>query len=355
VTVRVIQSLEDLLPFRAHWNRLADRSPGATVFQTFEWLEAWWRVFGDRGRLRVLLVFDADVLVAAAPLMAVETRAYGRGRAVLTFTGGLQTDYTDFLYADETSLRRLLETLRSAEPWDVLDLGRIPSASATVRLLAELFPGWRGTLSVSDICPAYVFDAQHDGTEVLAKKSIRRHVSGFHRAGAVDVRHLTDPLAIAPELEDFFQQHVERRSVTDVASNFLDARARTFYGELTTRLAARGLVLFSIVSLDGKPAAYHYGFVHRGTLVWYKPSFALHLARLSPGEVLLAELFAYCRAYGLGELDFTVGDEAFKTRFCTVKRYNVRFRAFRSARLQGLDRARRALKDHARRWWRGRP
>jgi CelD/BcsL family acetyltransferase involved in cellulose biosynthesis len=349
VTVRLIHSFTEVLRVRAEWNRLAERSPSATVFQTFEWLDAWWGVFGVDERLRVVLLFDGAVLVAAAPLMTYDVRAYGRRRIGLTFIGGLQADYADFLYEDAASLRRLLQALRSVVSWDVLDLHRIPADSATVAALALEFPRWRGAVSVSDTCPAYVFDAQHDGHDVLGKKSMRRHISGLHKAGAVDVRHLTEPVEIAHELDDFFQQHVERRSITDVPSNFVDRRARTFYGTLAEALAPQGKVLFTIVALDGKPAAYHFGFVHRQRLVWYKPSFALHLSRLSPGEVLLAELFKYCQAHALAELDFTVGDEAFKSRFCTVKRHNVRFRAFRSGVLQAIDRAQRVLKDRAKR------
>jgi CelD/BcsL family acetyltransferase involved in cellulose biosynthesis len=345
----VIEDLDALLPFRDAWNALAETGPGATVFQTFEWLEAWWRIFGARERLRALLVLDGDTLVAAAPLMTRAARAYGRTVTALTFAGGLQSDYNDLLYADAGALGRLLAALRSEGGWDLLELGRIPAASATPRALAAAFPRWRGVFSTAEVCPAYVFDAAHDGSDVLGKKSVRRHVRGLERAGAVAVRHLTRAEDVAGELDDFFQQHVERRSVTEAASNFLDPRAGAFYRLLAEGFAAQGWLLFTVVTLDGKPAAYHYGFVHRRRLVWYKPSFALHLARLSPGEVLLAELFKYCQAHALAELDFTVGDEAFKTRFANVTRRNVSFRAFRSPAVQGMDWARRRVRAGARR------
>jgi len=194
-----------------------------------------------------------------------------------------------------------------------------------------------------------VFDERHDGRDILEKKSVRRHVNGLRKAGAVEVHHLVDAPAVEAELDDFYQQHVERRALTDVPSNFVDPRARDFYTLLARGLAPRRRLLFTIVTLDGKPAAYHYGFVDRHRLVWYKPSFAPHLSRLSPGEVLLAELVTYCRAQGLSELDFTVGDEAFKTRFSNVKRQNLRFQAFRSRARQGLSWATRLAKERARR------
>ena len=349
MTTRVITTLEELRPFAAAWNRLADASPSATVFQTFEWLEAWWRAFGVDDRLRVVLRFEGETLAAAAPLMTCDVRAYGRARTGLTFTGGMQTDYCELLARDDAALRGLVRALRSEVAWDLLDLSRIPATSATARVLAEELPGWRSAVTVSDICPAYVFDAEHDGEDVLGKKSIRRHVNSFRKAGTAEVRHLTTAAEVAPELDEFFQQHVDRRSSTGVPSNFLDPRSRRFYGLLPDALAPPGTLLFTVVALDGKAAAYHFGFVHRGRLIWYKPSFAMHLARLSPGEVLLAELFTYCRTHALSELDFTVGDEPFKTRFCTVKRHNVRVRAFRSPAVQAIDHAHRIVRERAKR------
>src|SRR6185436_16711036 len=124
----------------------------ATVFQTFELFEAWWRVFGADGRLRVGTVFDGDVLVAVAPLMTCDVRVYGRTRTCLTFTGGMQTDYADFLYQDERGLGALVRALQTDLDWGLLDLGRIPASSATPRALAAAFPDWRGTVSISDIC-----------------------------------------------------------------------------------------------------------------------------------------------------------------------------------------------------------
>ena len=142
---------------------------------------------------------------------------------------------------------------------------------------------------------------------------------------------------------------MERRSATDAPSHFIDPAYRTFYRRLTEGLAPNGWLLFTILSLDDEPVAFHYGFVYERCLVWYKPSFTIRRAHLSPGEVLLAELVKYCRAHDLEELDFTIGDELFKERFSNVKRHNVRFRTFRNGVLQRADRLGRLLRTRARR------
>ena len=343
MTIRLIETLEDLLPFRAAWNRLVERSPNGTVFQTFEWLQAWWQAFGTAYRLQVLLVLDGGLLVAAAPLMASEVRAFGRSLRCLEFLGGRQTDYKDFLYNDGDGLDRLLHALGSDIEWGLFDLHGIPASSPTAPALPRGLARWRGTLSTSDVCPAYVFDAHHDGADILRKESVRRHLRGLAKSGVVGVHHLTEAADVEPQLDTFFRQHIERRSVTNAVSKFRDPRSRKFHRLLTASLASQGWLLFTVLALDGNAVAYHFGFVYRQRLVWYTPSFAPSLARFSPGEVLLAELFKYCQAQTLSELDFTIGNEPFKSRFCTVKRHNVRFRAFRNPLLQALEQGQHRL------------
>jgi CelD/BcsL family acetyltransferase involved in cellulose biosynthesis len=234
--------------------------------------------------------------------------------------------------------------------WDLLQLDRIPASSPTLSLLQGKFPGWRGTQFVCDFCPAYVFGPDHDGSEVLKKKSLRRHENGLKKAGTVDVRHYTRAEEIEPQLEDFFAQHVGRRTLTDTPSLFLDARYKQFYRLLTRRLALAGRVVFTTLSLDAHPVAFHYGLVSGQRFFWYMPTFSLQHARFSPGEVLLAYLFRFCRDNQMQELDFTVGDEMFKARFSNVKRYNVHFEAFRSRSLQQLNYAQRRLWENAKRF-----
>jgi CelD/BcsL family acetyltransferase involved in cellulose biosynthesis len=108
-------------------------------------------------------------------------------------------------------------------------------------------------------------------------------------------------------------------------------------------------LLFTIVTLDGHPVAFHYGFVHERRLLWYKPSFSPPHAHLSPGEVLIAELFHYCHTHGLSEFDFTIGDTPFKQRFTNVKRYNTQFHTFRNGFWQQLSYADRTLRERAKR------
>lgn len=347
--IQLIDHFAALEAYRTAWDRLLQHSPTNTIFQTSAWLTAWGEVFGGDYGLRVLLGFEGDSLVAAAPLVLSPKRLYWWPMTCLEFAGTAPSDYTDFLYRDEDSLRELVRALRAELAWDVLDLERIPSASPTTRVLAEEFPGWRGTTCPCDVASTYVFGPGQDGSDILKKKSIHRHLNRLQRAGTVAVRHLTQAELIEPELEAFFTQHIERRSLTDTPSLFLDPRERLFYRRLTQQLAPCGQVLLTVITLNDHPVAFHYGFLYGQRLLWYKPSFSNQHAQLSPGKVLIAELFKYCRAHALAELDFTIGDDAYKEHFTNVKRYNLKFQTFRNGWWQHVGHADRTLRERAKR------
>ena len=96
---------------------------------------------------------------------------------------------------------------------------------------------------------------------------------------------------------------------------------------------AHGWLQFSIVEFNGEPIAFHFGFDYCGCVTWYKPSFDMRFAEHSPGLLLTRQLIEDGLRRSRRELDFTIGDEAFKGRFSSLQRYNWNLGIYRSANL----------------------
>ena len=159
-------------------------------------------------------------------------------------------------------------------------------------------------------------NAEH-GLAATRKKSLVRHENFFRRGGSLEVVHLQNGRFILPHLEEFFEQHVNRWAKTPYSSLFCDIAQRRFYKRLTSVAADTGWLRFTKVNWKGRPIAFHFGFCYKGSYMWYKPSFAIDLARRSPGEVLLRQLLLAAIEEGVKTFDFGLGDEAFKSRFAT--------------------------------------
>src|SRR5207249_709520 len=121
--------------------------------------------------------------------------------------------------------------------------------------------------------------------------------------------------AILPHLDEFFEQHVSRWAATPYPSLFHDPAQRAFYQALTPLAAKAGWLRFTRLEWEGRSIAFHFGFCYGGRYLWYKPSFAIALARHSPGEVLLRQLLLAAKNEGSRVFDFGLGDEGFKRRF----------------------------------------
>lgn len=154
----------------------------------------------------------------------------------------------------------------------------------------------------------------------LRSKNVKRCENRLKRNGSVECQTYLDTGEVHARLPALFDQHVRRWQGTTSPSLFENEVDREFYRRLTTELAGTGKLRYTELRLDGKLMAAHYGFFDAGRFVWYKPSYEPTMAELSPGVVLLARLMERAAEESAAELDFTIGDESFKSRYATRER-----------------------------------
>lgn len=323
---RLFRSLDDPAIAAAAWNDLLARSDTNTVFQTHEWITSWWQIFGAGRSLRIIAVFDRHRLVGLAPLM--EERGEP-GTTLLRFIGDGNSDYCDFLLAEPRLpvLRQIVAALAEQRGrWRTLRLNNIPQRSFTAQnirpLCAEvhLMPLIRQRID----CPTLVFDPSPARAEsVLRKSSLRRPSNYFRAHGKVEFTELTSVDQALSLLPVFFEQHQQRWRGTGSPSLFTDPRVRDFYRVLLERLLPTGWLVFSVVTFDDRPLAFHFGFDYDRRYYWYKPSFDIGHRQHSPGNLLLRFLLQRALERNCREFDFTIGNEEFKRRYSNTLRRNL--------------------------------
>lgn len=335
------------------WDDLLTRCGPSSFFQTFEWHSAWWAAFGHKHRLLLLTARSGNRLLGIAPLMVA---APGTLRAKITFIGGQNGDYQNFLIASDLRgavLDRFVSALlQLGLPWGVLELRNLPESADHIHQLsraaktAALYPIVRRTRCFTLL----VKGCETAVKAILNKPSVRRPLNRLRRQGAVSWRVLSTADEALAYLPLFVAQHVDRWRQTDSPSRLLEPEYREFFAELIQRLLPRGWLHFSVLELDAEPIAFHFGFLYQGRLYWYKPSFSPEHARFSPGSLLIRFLIEHALTIGLTELDFTIGEEHFKERFTSGVRTNVDVVLYRSRLPYLATRVHRALRATARAW-----
>lgn len=314
ITTRLLRGFDDPSFGPVEWNRLSATGQSDVVFMTWSWQSAWWDVFG-RGRLLLIAVERDGEVAALAPLFSEAGMVY--------FVGAGGSDYLDFVgdISDEHVLDALLVEARGhVADFIGFVFHHVPDTSTTGRRLEQA--AGRLGLRIFDegSQPSPALEIGSDGmvaVEAAKKKSLVRHEKLFTRVAPLSVEHLSDGDAILPHLDEFFAQHLARWAGTSSPSLFNEERQRRFYREVARRAGQSGWLRFTRIGWQGRAIAFHFGFRHRGIFLWYKPSFAIELAKQSPGEVLLRHLLLASAAEGTHTFDFGLGDEAFKWRFAT--------------------------------------
>ena len=341
VEVKRFSNWNEAYGYRDAWNELISSSAVSSVgipsiFQTYEWNHAWWTAFGKGNELLLLGAFEGANLIGVAPFMITRRWLPLPSRAV-RFIGGANfaSDYCSFIFAPgkETVVALFAQWISDhPELWNELDFANVLADSPGLVELTRRFGDSRFKPELRFLydAPTRLLGDEVEDREIVNKKSLKRHFNWFKNQGELVFRHWENADEIECQLDEFFNQHISRRSVTDARSPFRDSRQRLFYRVLVDMLLPKGWLRFSSVTLNGEAIAYHFGFEYGERYYWYKPSFSIKYIKKSPGEVLLKSLMEYSMERKLKEFDFTVGSEAFKYRFSNRIRKAYRFHAFRT-------------------------
>jgi len=209
--------------------------------------------------------------------------------------------------------------------WHSCVLNNLSANSRIVRHWPALPPALRhkARLHFACPCPTIVRQANADTFARLAQKeSLRRHENKLKRQGQLTFRQLESRQEVLDHLPRFFEQQIARRAWLGQRSHLQDAQHRAFHAALGHELDPAQELRFAALELDGRPIAYHFGFQWNAKFLWYQSGFDVDLWQSSLGEVLIRKLLQYADAAALREFDFTIGGEAYKSRFATLTRDN---------------------------------
>lgn len=345
LAVEIRRGVDALHGLHADWQRLWQAQSRREVFTSHAWCMAACQAAGQHSQVCIVLVRRGTLLVGLLPLSTTPAR----------FLSGTNSDYNDMLVCDAAPAEVVAAALQAVlTNFDRCVLDQLPEWSTMCQVFELLPPGLRRQIvvEVGQPCPALRLAPDRDVllAAMTGKQSLKRHEKKLARHGALRLRHIEGRDAIRGHLDDFFAQHVSRRALAGGRSLFLEERSRAFYHCLVEQLDPATELRFAVLEVDGRAAAYHFGFELDGRFTWYKPSFDVDYWDCGVGEVLLKRLLEYVRDRSVHEFDFTRGDEAFKDRFSNHQGRNVRWTLSGSSTSHALtawrSRIRLALKSH---------
>lgn len=311
---------------RADWTALEGVVP--TAFQRWDWLEGWHRHLGAAEGVEPAIVVVHDRSGRPAMLWPLGVRR-GLGLRRLVWLGGPLSDYGAPIVHSARSAPLLdggaqplwAALLEAAGPVDSVELDRcLPELGGRPSVLAGL--GWSPApaashqAQVGDDWEAYYRTRCSSKTRSGHRRKLRR----MERSGALRFERATTAAAVErllPTAFAFKSQHYRQLGVHD---HFADARVRAWLEELCVRSVGQGgPAHLSGLWVGDELWATHLGLVHDGVLSVLFPGYLRdeRVGNTSPGAALVRQLLQWtAEDPALHTADFTMGDEAYKDRWC---------------------------------------
>lgn len=322
LTIDRLTTLEQLAALRPEWNALLARNAINEVFLTWEWQDAWWRVY-QGGELFVLTGRDADGRLHGIAPWFVDTS--NPAERVLRPIGCIDvTDYLDII-APHARREAFCEGVAAylqahSAAFSRINLCNVHGQSPTlVDLPAALERvGFQVTLRPQEVCPVIQLpDSFERYLESLDKKQRHEARRKLRRAENAEERVTwyivspTDDLDAA--LETFLA--LMAASHPNKAAFLADERNRAFFKLVMPRMAACGWLQLAFLTASGVPIAAYLNFDYDNRILVYNSGLQPEgYAHLSGGIVLLLHLIQHAIERGRREFDFLRGNEEYKYR-----------------------------------------
>lgn len=319
--VVIINNISDFEKLKGCWNDLLVETRSDNIFMAFEWQFLYWRHFGGKNSLCILVVFDDEKVVAIFPLMINKRFGFRE----LRFISYSISDYDDLLITKNEARQKeaihvALDLLSRTQNWDILRLKGIREDSLAYELIQR-------TLD-NDISLRSSLQQHCDGApQIDLTCGWNVYYSGLRRRFLSDIRRLQkhvgenreyipgDALVeedVLPLLGKFMELHIKRRKETGGRSFFEDERVRDFFCLASVEFFKKKWLDISQYKINGIIASMKVDFVYNGRFYHYLAAFDSQFKKCAVDRLLLFEIIKRCFDKGLKTFDFMLGEEDYK-------------------------------------------
>ncbi len=301
--IEVISSESALAELAAPWDELVAQMRRPSPFLLNSWLVEWWRHYGGKRRLSVVVARRGGRLVAALPLY-VRRQA---GLHVTEFVGGTEcAPLADLLLAPgEGDGTAAAVGERASQLADFVNLFGLSGGSPLISALpAETFHlVERLEAPVLDLSLGWesVYETRLTSKARADRRRRRRQLEAIAPV-RVDFARTRDELE--RDLEDAFRVYDLRWRGRRATSGFSTANGRAFYRSALLQLAERDLVRLLTLRLDGRGIAFCLYLQLARTLYGVTMAFDPSFGKFGPGAEALLSVLERAAGEGIERAEF---------------------------------------------------
>lgn len=298
------------------WIELEKKSD-ISIFQTFDWNKSWFETIGSKKRIQlniVLVLFNGKPIIIFPFILKKSF-----GFKIISFIGGQQSDYLfplissilDIDFKDTWSL-----VIDSLPHHDLIYLEKYTlfrshanSNFASFLNLKEI------NISHSSSLPKSI-ETFNLKLRSKLKSDINRQKRRLSKLGKLEFQIITDSNEFKKLVPEMILQKRKRYKKTNVPDPFVNKDVQDFYINIIDIKSKNLIPHYSILKLDDKIIATHWGVIHKNIFYYLMPTYSSDFMVYSPGKILLYFLIEESINQELNIFDFTIGGESYKNEWC---------------------------------------
>ncbi len=343
--VKAVTTYEEFLNLEPLWNTVLADSDGDMLFMTFEWFKHWWRMFGHRVEMLVLLVRNADKdVVAIAPLIQKKIWHRGLPVKVISFMANYYTPRAGMIITDRSykAVEAVFSYLRHNKlHYDMVYLDMIETGSQTeMQIKTGLLENESAYREMEGENSPYLnmagsWDDYIKGKSGNFRRNMGRYTGNFVPAngyrivqyGCADVSIATEEI-IAISKKTWKYDH---GSGIAGSQNSID-----YYRSLLRLFADSGWLRVNVLKHNDRPVAFTFSGEYKKTIYGLQTGYDLAYKSSSPGRFMMIRLIRDSFEAGIRQLDLLGKDEPYKIELTSTRRGHSKYFIFNDTLTGGL-------------------
>ena len=332
-----------LQQMESNWKELLKDSHTDTIFLTWEWINTWWKVYGNKYRLYIVTVKDdSGHLIGIAPLkIAMRDWFFSHALPTLEFIGfgeDVTPEYLDFIVRkgyEKTVIPFLLRYLSQHCGCEVYNLRPFSSNSQNIPFIKNFFSEQKSLYEIRphSNCPVVSLPNTWDDFVSNRSKNFRKKMKEYSRICVRDFDLKFTKCTSLGKLEDRLTQLVglHHNRWNNSSQAFKSAEYINFHRQISTLFLKRGWLRLYFLADGEKPIAGIYCYYYNNQFYYYQSGRDICYSKYRVGLVLINKVIEEAINEGAVLFDFLSGDESYKFRWAQGIRRNSAIMYWNSA------------------------
>ena len=314
--IKVIESIDKLLFYQTEWECIFKENNINILFLELDWIKYWWKYFGHKHQMFVLMIINDREIIGFCPLMLTKKGICNE----INFISVKQSCKMDFILRNEyreEAIECIFNFFRKLKGKNILILHGMYENAENYVLLKKYLKDNEIPYATRNIASYYINLEGSDFNSYLKDRFGKGSISKMKNKEK-KLKNLGELCykKISPtEIDEVFEIHDKRWLRKVGNSSFSKGDTKEFYKELASYKDMEFNIEVDAITLNNRIMSFIYGIKYKDEILLYRIAHDDDFNFLSPGALMLRKKVEECFNSQIKILDLGPGYEPFKAEW----------------------------------------